>query len=94
MCECKQKNEQRLQEALPEQLPAGAMNIEARLQGYALMFGDGEMAYRQVMPFEITYQMANRDGVLKDKKKVMSLTANFCMFCGEKYLKDEPQEAA
>lgn len=85
MCECRQKNEARLLEAIPTQLPEGATDIGARLQGYALMMGDGVMTSRQVMPFEVTYKLPTKAGVIKDKKQSMSLTANYCMFCGEKY---------
>ncbi|MEB0078050.1 hypothetical protein QN386_22405 [Pseudomonas sp. CCI3.2] len=89
MCDCKSKNEARLIEALPDQLPDGATSINAKLTGYALMFGDGNAAYRQVMPIDITFKLATKAGVIKDKKQSMSLTANYCMFCGEKYDKAE-----
>ena len=34
------------------------------------------------------------DGEMKGKKKSMSMLANYCMFCGEKYDKDEPKAEA
>ena len=94
MCDCRQKTERRLLEALPAQLPEGHKNLSARLTGYAIMLGDGVMASRQVMPIDITYQAPNRAGVMKDKKQSMSMQANYCMFCGEKYDKDEPEASA
>lgn len=94
MCNCRKETEARLLEALPEQLPAGHKNLSARLTGYALMFSDGAMQSCQVMPIEVTYQAPTKAGVMKDKKQSMSMKANFCMFCGEKYDKDEPEASA
>jgi hypothetical protein len=93
MCNCRQETEARLLEALPETLPKGHKNLSARLTGYALMFGGGEMQSRQIMPIEVTYQAPTKAGVMKDKKQSMSMQANYCMFCGEKYDKDEPSAA-
>ena len=77
-------------EALPAQLPAGHEGLSARLTGYALMMGDGAVAKsRQVMPIDIEYRALTRAGVMKTKKQSMSMMANYCMFCGEKYEKDE-----
>ena len=52
------------------------------------MMDGGVAKSRQVMPIEITYQAPTRAGVMRDKKQSMSMVANFCMFCGEKYEKD------
>jgi hypothetical protein len=93
MCNCRQETEARLLEHLPAQLPECHKNLSARLTGYALMFGDGKMQSRQVMPIDITYQAPTKAGVMKDKKKSMSMQANYCMFCGEKYDRDEPEAA-
>lgn len=94
MCNCRQETERRLLEALPDQLPEGHQNLSARLTGYALMLGEGLMVSRQIMPIEVTYQAPTKAGVMKDKKQSMSMQANFCMFCGEKYDKDEPKADA
>ncbi|WP_156162094.1 hypothetical protein [Pseudomonas sp. MRSN 12121] len=80
-------------EALPERLPEGHKNLSARLTGYALMFCDGKMQSRQVMPIEVAYQAPTKAGGMKDKKQSMSMQANYCMFCGEKYNKDADQAA-
>ncbi|MNR62045.1 hypothetical protein D3C85_1839540 [compost metagenome] len=55
------------------------------------MCGEGVMVSRQVMPIDITYRAPNKAGVMKDKKQSMSMQANFCMLCGEKYDKNEPE---
>ncbi|MEO8641887.1 hypothetical protein [Pseudomonas sp.] len=87
MCNCKQDTESRLVEALaePDQLPEGATKISARLTGYAMMLGENLMRFRQVMPIEVEFQLPTKAGVMKLKKQKMSMTANYCMFCGEKY---------
>lgn len=85
MCDCRQRIESMLQEDLPAQLPAGHQNLNVRLQGYALMMGEGSMRSQQIMPFEVTYQAPTKAGAMKDKKQVMNMAASFCMFCGEKY---------
>ena len=43
MCDCRQRIESMLQEDLPAQLPAGHQNLNVRLQGYALLMGEGSM---------------------------------------------------
>lgn len=88
MCNCRQETEARLLKAIPEQLPKGHAGLSVRLTGYALMMDGGVAKSRQVMPIEITYQAPTRAGVMRDKKQSMSMVANFCMFCGEKYEKD------
>lgn len=87
MCDCKQDIERRLVESLaePDQLPEGASDISARLSGYALMFGGNVMRFRQVMSIEVQFQASTKAGAMKLKKQKMSMSANFCMFCGEKY---------
>ena len=88
MCNCKQDTERRLIEALsePEQLPEGAINISARLTGYAMMLEEGRtMRYRQVMPIDVEFQAPTKAGAMKIKKQKMSMQANYCMFCGTKY---------
>lgn len=94
MCTCKQDTEARLLEALPAELPEGFKGLSARLTGYAMFFGGNQAQFKQVMPIEVTYQAPTKAGVMKDKKKSMSMLANFCMFCGEKYDKDEPAPSA
>ena len=85
MCNCRQETEARLLESLPKLLPEGHQNLSARLTGYALMMGNGTMQSRQIMPIDITYQAPTKAGVMKDKRQSMSMQANYCMFCGEKY---------
>jgi hypothetical protein len=94
MCTCKQDTEARLLEALPAELPEGFKGLSARLTGYAMMFGGQRAQFKQVMPIEVTFQVPTKAGVMKDKKRSMSMLANYCMFCGEKYDKDEPAVAA
>lgn len=93
MCDCKQKTERRLVEALaePDQLPKGAERIEARLTGYAMMLEGNAMRYRQVMEIEVQYLAPVKTGGLKSKKQKLSMAANYCMFCGEKYDNEEVQ---
>ena len=75
-------------EALPGQLPEGHTDLRVSLTGYALMMGDGGAKSRQVMPISIEFRAPTRAGAMKDKKQSMSMVANFCMFCGEKYDKE------
>jgi hypothetical protein len=89
MCDCRQKTEARLLNALPEQLPKDHANLRVSLAGYALMMGTGTAQSRQVMPIDITYQAPTKAGVMKEKKQKMSMMANYCMFCGEPYEKVE-----
>ncbi|WP_223507792.1 hypothetical protein [Pseudomonas sp. BF-B-25] len=80
-------------EALPEQLPKDHKNLRVSLGGYALMMGEGIAQSRQVMPIDIYFSAPTRGGVFKDKKQTMNMMANYCMFCGVKYDKDEPVAA-
>lgn len=93
MCDCKQNTERRLVEALsePGQLPKGAERVEARLTGYAVMVEGNTMRYRQVMEIDVQYRVPVKTGGLKTKKQKLSMAANYCMFCGEKYNKDTDQ---
>ena len=85
MCDCRKRIESQLLEDIPAQLPAGYQRLSVRLEGYALMMGEGTMKSRQIMPIEITYQAPTKAGVMKDKKQTMNMAASYCMFCGEKY---------
>lgn len=92
MCNCRVETEARLMKAIPEQLPEGHRNLRVSLGGYALIMGESGAQSRQVMPIAITYEAPNRAGAMKDKKQSMSMMANYCMFCGEKYEKTtDPQ---
>lgn len=88
MCNCRQETEARLLESLPEQLPKGIEGLKASLQGYALMFNGTAFSSCQVMPIEVTYRAPTKAGVMKNKKQSISMKANYCMFCGEKYLQE------
>lgn len=85
MCDCRKQTELRLIDAVSQTLPEGHEALCVRLDGYALMMGEGVAKSRQVMPISITYRAPTRAGVMKDKKQSMSMMANYCMFCGEKY---------
>jgi hypothetical protein len=85
MCDCRNRIESKLREDLPAQLPEGHKDLGVRLEGYALMMGEGVMRSRQIMPIEITYQAPTKAGVMKARKQTMSMAASYCMFCGERY---------
>lgn len=89
MCNCRKDIEAKLLEDIPTQLPAGHQRLSVSLEGYALMFGEGVMQSRQIMPIQVKYQAPTKAGVMKDKKQTMNMAASYCMFCGEKYDKDE-----
>lgn len=85
MCDCRARIETQLRQDIPAQLPQDHQHLGVRLEGYALIMGEGVMTSRQIMPISITYQAPTKAGVMKDKKKAMNMAASFCMFCGEKY---------
>lgn len=85
MCDCRSRIESKLLEDLPGKLPEGHKDLSVRLEGYALMMGQGTMQSRQIMPVEVTYQAPTRKGEMKPKKQTLNMAASHCMFCGEKY---------
>ncbi|WP_141224371.1 hypothetical protein [Vreelandella titanicae] len=80
-----------MKELARKQLPEGARNFTASLEGYAFILGKGmTMCMQPVMPFRVEYEAPKKrsDGFTK-KKQVMNVTANFCPFCGKSAKVDE-----
>lgn len=96
MCDCRSDIEKRLLERVKGKIPEGSKNLEVSLGGCAFLFGeDGGLDMKNVMPINIEYQapVKRQPGTFKTKKQKMNMTDNYCMFCGEKYAKEQPAEA-
>lgn len=98
MCECRSDIEKRLVEHVKAQIPESAVDLSVSLNGYAFMLGEGSLEMKNVMPISIAYRAPTKGtktkpSVMRDKKQTMNMTGNYCMFCGEKYEKDEPATA-
>ncbi len=90
MCDCRSNIETRLLDKIAAQIPEGSKNLSTKLGGYAFLLGGSGIAMRNVMPIDIEYEepIKKRPGEFKRKRQKMSMHGNFCMFCGEKYVKD------
>jgi len=94
-CDCSTRVENKMKELAREQLPEGARNFTASLEGYAFIMGKGmTMDVQPVMPFRVEYEAPKKrgDGFAK-KKQVMNVTANYCPFCGMAAKAEEEPEA-
>ena len=93
MCDCKSKNEARLTEHFAKQLPEGATNLEVRLGGYALIFSEPACMknYSDVTAtyFAPTKGTSKKPSVMRERKETVKMVGNYCMFCGEAYIKEE-----
>lgn len=98
MCNCRSEIETRLVDHVKKQIPEGAVDLGVKLEGYAFMLGEGTLEMKNVMPIAISYRYptkgtAKKPSVMREKKQTMNMQGNYCMFCGEKYDKDEPASA-
>ncbi len=97
MCECRSKNEERLTEHFAKKLPEGATGLKVSLGGYAMIFS-GPVSMKNYSEVTATYSSptkgtAKKPSRMREQKETVSLLGNYCMFCGEKYDKDEPEAA-
>lgn len=82
MCDCKKDIEAKLLALFKEKAPE-AQDHEARLTGYAIVFG----ASVQLLPFmpielEASY-LVRKTGAWKTKKTQQNMMFSYCPFCGE-----------
>lgn len=93
MCNCKTELEAKLLERAKEQLP-DSKNHSVEITGYVFAMGPNEITLRQALPVIIKHTVTvKKTGEQKEKKIVSNVLARFCMFCGEKHVKDEPEAA-
>lgn len=95
-CNCSTTVEGKMKDLAHEQLPEGARNFTASLEGYAFILEGNAMTTRPVMPFRVEYEAPKkRGGGFTKKKQTMNVTANYCPFCGMAAKpKDESKEVA
>lgn len=97
MCDCRKKDEARLREHFAATLPEGATDLEVSLGGYAMCF-NGPVPYKNYSEVTATFRVptkgtASKPSRMREQTKRVNLLGNYCMFCGEKYDKDEPVAA-
>lgn len=84
MCTCRKDIEEKLLNRFKEQAPE-ATGHEARLQGYAIIFGDAGVKEKGCMPFKLTATYPLKSGGFKQKKTEQNMIFTCCPFCGVKY---------
>ena len=89
MCECRTNTTNRLKDHFAKTLPAGSTDISVNMEGYGLIMSGSTMRSKNVCTVNIQYQVPTKAGGMKTKKEKTSMVGNYCMFCGEKYEKDE-----
>lgn len=89
MCTCTIEVEAKAKEKIRESLPEGAQNFTVELQGIAWLFG-GHVSIKNKLNLRIEYDAPKKKGDgFTHKKQDMAMVGNYCMFCGDKYDKDE-----
>jgi len=89
MCECRTNTTSRLTDHFAKNLPEGSTNLSVNMDGYGLIMSGSTMRSKNVCPVTVQYQVPTKAGGWKNKKEKTSMVGNYCMFCGEKYEKDE-----
>lgn len=84
MCDCRTRIEEKLKTRFAEQQPSGSGH-EARLKGYALLFGESNCTEKGCMEAELTATFPLKKGGEKQKTTRHSMIFTFCPFCGVKY---------
>ena len=83
MCDCRTVIEEKLKARFVEQQPE-AKEHEAKLMGYALMFGE-TVTEKGVMEAQLKANFPLKKGGEKQKTIKHSMIFTFCPFCGVKY---------
>lgn len=83
MCDCRKIIEGKLNVRFIEQYPK-AQKHEARLTGYALLFGE-TLTEKGCMEAELKADHPLKNGGAKQKTIKHSMIFTFCPFCGVKY---------
>lgn len=92
MCDCASSVESSAKEKIREKLPEGAQDFSVELQGFAWILG-GTVSTKNKLNLHIEYEVPKKKGGFTRKKQDISMVGSYCMFCGEKYDKDEPEAA-
>ncbi|WLI37711.1 hypothetical protein PSH74_15615 [Pseudomonas hefeiensis] len=94
MCNCATEVEAAAKEKIRAKLPEGSRDFSVELQGFAWLMG-GTVSMKNKLNLHIEYEVPKKkvDGFQR-KKQDMSMLGSYCMFCGEKYDKDEPEVEA
>ncbi|WP_223466204.1 hypothetical protein [Pseudomonas sp. GL-RE-26] len=71
--------------------------MKVSLGGYAMIFS-GPVSMKNYSEVTATYSTqtkgtAKKPSRMREQKETVSLLGNYCMFCGEKYDKGEPESA-
>ena len=94
MCECRQKDTARLREHFAARIPEGAVDLEVIMGGFAMCFS-GSVPFKNYSEVTATFKVptkgsASKPSRLRQQTQKVSLLGNYCMFCGEKYEREEP----
>lgn len=88
MCNCASDVEARAKEKISSQLPEGSRELQVELEGYAFLLGSS-VSMKNKLNLHVEYEVPKRNGGFARKKQNLSMIGTYCMFCGEKYDKDE-----
>jgi len=83
MCDCRTRIEEKLKARFVEQQPSSKEH-EARLTGYALIFGE-TLTEKGAMEAELKAMFPLKKGGEKQKTIKHSMIFTFCPFCGVAY---------
>lgn len=91
MCNCREEIEARLLECAKGDVPEGAKDLSVSLKGYGFAIVGNRMEMRNVMRGSVDYQapVKKHPGTFRQKSEPINIVGSYCMFCGEKYQKDE-----
>jgi hypothetical protein len=93
MCDCATEVEAAAKENIRGKLPEGCQDFTCVLEGFAWILS-GDIGMKNKLNLHIEYQVPKKKGGgFIRKKQDMSMLGSYCMFCGEKYDKDEPAAA-
>ena len=89
MCNCIKEVEEELKSKVSEM--DSNLKIEnvtdVSLENTAFMIGDAICSTQLFSPARIEYEYKNKKGEIKNKKKKVNISYQFCPFCGEPYKK-------
>lgn len=88
MCDCKTELEVKLLERVKEALP-DSTNHSVEIEGYVFGISGNSMFSCQAMTVAIKHTVTvKKTGLQKQKTEKQKMMASYCMFCGEKRVKD------
>ena len=95
MCNCRSQIEEKLLERAKQNAPEGSKDVSVELKGYALILS-GSITQKNCMPIAIEYSVPVKKapGTFRTKTEKTTMIGSYCMFCGEKYERDQEQAHA